>query len=163
MTQNQIQNPNSIFGGQGRLWVGDSFAELTEVGLIRDLRINHKIKIQEIAVDGAKNLKYYQDGKKYSLEFELGEITPQFWQKVNKNLVSVNSQEITLGNAGLLSGGVARFCYENANGAKFTLDLQNVCNVKTLGIELASERQEIAFQEIELEGEVVSINDQINL
>lgn len=163
MTQNQIQNAKAIFGGQGRLWVGADFEHLLEVGLIRDLKINHKIRIQTISVDGAKNLKYYQDGKKYSLEFELGEITPQFWAQANPNLINIDSQEITLGNTGLLSGGVARFRYENADNEQFTIDLENVCNVKTLGIELASEVREIAFQEIELEGEIVNISDQINL
>lgn len=163
MTQNQIQNPASIFCGQGRLWVGESFEALTEVGLIRNLKINHKIKIQKISVDGAPDLKYYQDGKKYSLEFEIGEITPAFWQKVNRNLVEVDEQDVTLKNTGLLTGGVARFRYTNADADSFTLDLENVTNIKTLGIELASERNEVAFQEVELEGEIVNITDQINL
>lgn len=163
MTQNQIQNPEAIFCGQGRLWVGEDFDSLTEVGLVRNLKINHKIKVQKIAVDGAPELKYYQDGKKYSLEFEIGEITPQFWQNVNRGLLSVNSQDVTLQNSGIAQGGVARFQYANGASETFTLDLTNITNIKTLGITLASVRDEIAFQEVELEGELLNINDQINL
>jgi len=162
MSQNQIQNPEAIFCGQGRLWVGENFEALTEVGLIRNLRINHKIKIKQIGVDGAPNLKYYQDGRKYSLEFELGEITPRLWQIFNRNLLSVEAQNITPQNLGLLGESVARFQYTNGAGETFTLDLEKVTNLKTLGLTLANASQDIAFQEIELEGQVIHINDQIN-